>query len=544
MNKVTLFQARRIVTMDAFQPHATHVAVQNGKIVAVGDAQCADRWGQDVVRDDRLRDAVLMPGFVEGHAHLMAGGIWRYTYVGYHDRIDPDSRAWPGLTSALEVTDRLRAQHSLLPAEQPLVAWGFDPVFLKGERLNRHHLDQVSPDRPIAVLFSNLHLMCVNSAALALVGYGIETLVEGVVKDADDFPTGELQEMAAMFPLMRRLGVDFRNLAQTEDSLHAFGRLAVQAGVTTMTDLFSTLTDDDLTLMQDVTSAQDYPLRIVPVLGATGGLPEEIAARVKTLAEHNSDKLRFGAVKLLTDGSIQGWTARVRAPGYVGGQPNGLWNIPPAQIHDLCDVMQREGIQMHLHANGDEASEVCIDAIEAALRKHPAPVDHRHVIQHGQMMDEAQFRRCAELGMVVNLFANHLWYFGDQHVALTIGDERANRMDACRSALDSGLVLAIHSDAPVTPLGPLFTAWCAVNRQTMTGRVLGQEQRLTVAEALYALTLGAAKTLKMEHEVGSITVGKIADFAVLGKDPEQVAPEALCDIPVLGTVASGKVFLT
>ena len=97
------------------------------------------------------------------------------------------------------------------------------------------------------------------------------------------------------------------------------------------------------------------------------------------------------------------------------------------------------------------------------------------------MMGPDQFRRCRELGLSVNIFANHIWYFGDQHAALTIGEDRARRMDACRSALDAGLNVAVHSDAPVTPLGPLFTAWCAVNRLTGSGRVLGAAQRISVA---------------------------------------------------------------
>ena len=207
------------------------------------------------------------------------------------------------------------------------------------------------------------------------------------------------------------------------------------------------------------------------------------------------------------------------------GTPNGIWNTAPEQIFALCEVMQREGVQMHIHVNGDEASEVSLNALETAIRKHPWQ-GHRHVLQHCQMMGVDQFRRSADLGVCVNIFANHIWYFGDQHAALTIGEERASRMDACRGALDNGVAMTIHSDAPVTPLGPLFTAWCAVNRQTMTGRTLGPAQRISVHEALHAITLGAAYTLKLDAEIGSVEVGKHADFAVLGEDPTAIAPES------------------
>src|SRR6185437_12081496 len=132
---------------------------------------------------------------------------------------------------------------------------------------------------------------------------------------------------------------------------------------------------------------------------------------------------------------------------------------------------------------------------------------HRHTLQHCQMADAAQFRRMARLGVCANLFANHIYYWGDAHYALTMGPDRAERMDACATALKHGVPLAIHSDAPITPLGPLFTAWCAVNRLTASGRVLGAEEKIGVRDALRTITVGAAYTLKLDHEIGSIECG-------------------------------------
>ncbi len=539
MSDITVFAADTFITMDPNRPLATHVAVRDGRVLAVGDAQCADAWG-DVHHDDRLVGTTVMPGLVEGHAHMMAGAIWRYAYVGYHDRIDPDGKLWPGLADADAVVAGLSDYAEGLAPDAPIVGWGFDPIFLESERLSRSHLDQISPDRPIAIIFSNFHLMCVNSRALDMVGYDAGTNVEGVIKGPDGRPTGELQEMAAMFPIMRRLGIDFRGLSQTPEAIRAYAKVAQRAGVTTMTDLFSSMEDEDVDVMLEVTGG-DFPLRIVPVLGAMGD-PMTIADKAERLAKRATDKLRMGAVKLMTDGSIQGWTARVRWPGYVGGQPNGMWNTAPEAIYALCAEMQARGIQMHIHVNGDEAAEVSLDAIEAALAAHPGQ-GHRHVLQHCQMMDRDLYERAAELGCCTNIFSNHIWYFGDQHVALTLGKDRAERMDAARSALDAGVHIALHSDAPVTPLGPLFTAWCAVNRRTMSGRVLGQAQCLSVHEALYAITMGAAYTLKLDGEIGSISVGKRADFAVLGDDPTKVDPMALKDVAVLGTVFGGAVHL-
>jgi predicted amidohydrolase YtcJ len=200
-----------------------------------------------------------------------------------------------------------------------------------------------------------------------------------------------------------------------------------------------------------------------------------------------------------------------------------------------------QGVQIHTHTNGDEATEMVLDQLEAVLRTQPGP-DHRFILQHCQLADAAQFRRMKALGMGVNLFANHHFYWGDQHRSVTVGPERAERMNACATALRTGVPFTIHSDAPVTPLGPLFTAWCAVNRRTATGHVLGADERIGVAEALHAITLGAAWTLHLDGEIGSIECGKRADFSVLEDDPMEVAPEALKDIPVWGTVQGGRVF--
>jgi len=497
MAATQLYRAKKIITMDRLRPVATHVAVRDGRILAVGDEYCAEPWGEYVTQDS-LAETVLMPGFVEGHAHLMAGAMWRYPYVGYHDRIDPDGKLWPGIDNADELVTRL--QQASPTSNNTIFGWGFDPIFLSSERLSRAHLDKVSSDRPVAVVFSNFHLMCVNSVALEMAGYDASTPLEGVIKDTDGSPTGELQEMAAMFPVLRRMGIDFRTLSQSREALESYARVATRAGVTTITDLYSMLEEDDLQLMLDVTSQDDYPLRIVPALGAAG------------------------------------------SPAAVADKALGIWNTAPEEIFALTREMQRRGIQMHIHVNGDEAAEVSLDALDEAARAHPWP-SARHVLQHCQMMDKALFSRAAELGVACNIFANHLWYFGDQHAALTIGPQRAERMNAVRTAIYEGLDVAIHSDAPVTPLAPLFTAWCAVKRQTMSRAVLGPEERIDVELALELITLGAARTLRLDNEIGSIEPGKRADFAILGDDPTADDGTGLKDIPVLGTMFAGRLCL-
>jgi len=541
VSDITVFKAHKIITMDPNCPTATHVAVRDGKILAVGGPTCADQWGASTL-DEQLADAVLMPGFVEGHAHMTEGSVWNYAYMGYHDRLDPQGKFWAGKTDLEQVIQALLNVEKDLAPGAPLICWGFDPIFMPTERLNRHHLDQVSNARPVIIFFSNLHVMCVNTPALELVEFTADTDVEGVVKGADGTPTGELQEFAAMFPIMRRTGFDILASSREEPTVRAYARVCNRSGVTTVTDLFSTMPDADLELLLRLTSEPGFPVRIVPALGAMEGSAESFANNAIRLRQHSTDKLRLGSVKIMSDGSIQGFTARVKWPGYLQGKANGIWNIPPNQINAIIEAMQQAGVQIHIHVNGDEASSVALDAFEAAARKYPWP-GARHVMQHCQMMETDQFKRCAQLDICTNFFSNHIWFFGKQHAQLILGNDRAQRLNGARSALDAGVNIAIHCDAPVTPMGPLFTAWCAVNRQTMDGKTLGAAQCITVDEALHAITLGAAYTLKLDQEIGSIETGKIADFAVLAQDPTAVAPMALKDVAVLGTVSGGELHL-
>ena len=230
-------------------------------------------------------------------------------------------------------------------------------------------------------------------------------------------------------------------------------------------------------MLEAVTAGDDCRVRILPAFQAFQGThgAAQGAEHVAALMARNNERLRYGLVKMMLDGSIQGFSARLRWPGHFNGAPNGIWVMSPAQYEADFEAYHRAGLSIHTHTNGDEASLAAIDAIERVLARAPRP-DHRHTLQHGQMIDAPLFRRMAALGLSANLFANHLWYWGDQHYEMTMGPDRAHRLDACASALAAGVPLAIHSDAPVTPLGPLHVAWCAVNRVTPKGRVLGAER--------------------------------------------------------------------
>jgi len=145
----------------------------------------------------------------------------------------------------------------------------------------------------------------------------------------------------------------------------------------------------------------------------------------------------------------------------------------------------------------------------------------------------------ATLGLCANFFTNHLWYWGDQHYDITVGPERANSLEPCASALREGVSFSIHSDAGVTPLGSLHTMWCAVNRLTPSGRILGEIEKISPYEALKAVTISGAYQLHLDDEIGSLEAGKKADFAVLQEDPLSIDPMHIRDIEVWGTVLAG-----
>ena len=538
----TIYSARKILTMNPRRPEATHVAVRGGRVLGTGALEDLAGWGTHEL-DDRFADKVIVPGFVEGHCHSWEGGAWEDTYLGFFERTAPDGVVHRGLKGIDEVVERFRAAESAITEpDKAAMGWGFDPIFFGGRRMAAADLDRVSSTRPVMVMHQSGHIVNVNSEVLRRAEITRDTNVQGLVRDANGDPTGELQGPALQSIAYRAAGkrrfLDMGGRA----ALWRFAYSAMRDGVTTATDLANELLEGTVASQVAETTNERFPLRIVPALFANTRPAEEGVEWVKSLITRSHERLRYGLVKLVADGSIQGFTARMKWPGYYNGHENGLWYIEPREeLPRVLGAYHRAGLQVHVHTNGDEATEAAIDAIEAVLREHPAP-DARFTLQHCQMAHDAHFRRMARLGICANLFANHLYYWGDHHRALTMGPERAERMDATGTAKRLGVPFAIHSDAPVTHLAPLFTAWCAVNRLTASGRVLGASERLTVRDALHAITLGAAYTLKLDTEIGSIETGKRADFAILEEDPLAVEPAALKDLPVWGTVVGGRVF--
>ncbi|WP_256983693.1 amidohydrolase [Caballeronia sordidicola] len=522
-------------------PFANAVAVLDGRILQVGEIEDL-RFisGAQVV--DQFAQKVILPGFVEGHAHIAAGSVWRMCYLGFFDREGPNGERWPGLKSLDAVIERLQdAQHLCVEKAEPLLGWGFDPLYFGGIHMTANHLDEVSTTRPVLVLHNTFHALNINSAALHAAGIDRTVTAEGLVSDEAGSPTGEIREFALMQLVMASLNVDLLFADPTETDIWDYASVARRAGVTTACDMANLLSGETLRILQRVTTSDAFPLRLVPLFLGRPGDPAPQLKRIAEAIGYGNEKLHLGRVKLITDGAITAFTARIKKPGYFNGAPNGLWNMPPAELYSKVRAFHDAGYQIHVHVNGDEASELALEVFEKVQRESPQ-TRLKHTFQHCQMMDVSQFRRLACLGISANLFTNHIYYYGDVHYETTLGSHRAGCLNAAASALKAGVTISIHSDAPVTPLAPLFTAWVSINRTTSSGRLLGSEERLSLDEALYAITMGAARSLQLDDQIGSISPGKHADFAILDDDPYSVLPEFLKDIAVSGTVVGGVYF--
>lgn len=173
-------------------------------------------------------------------------------------------------------------------------------------------------------------------------------------------------------------------------------------------------------------------------------------------------------------------------------------------------------------------------------RKHHGK-DHRHRIEHAQTASEADLTMMQKLGVQSSFFINHIYYFGDRHKQLFLGEEHARQMNPLKTATEKGIQFTLLSNCPITPISPLFSIWAAVNRVTLGGEVLGEEERCDILTALKSMTIYGAKLNFEEAEAGSIEVGKRADFVVLNENPLTIDPMQIKDIHVLATYVDGEV---
>ncbi|MEZ4564891.1 MAG: amidohydrolase [Thermomicrobiales bacterium] len=545
---ITIFQAKKIVTLDPATPEATHVAVRNGRILGAGNLGDLTGWGEYTV-DTTFQDLVIIPGLIEAHNHIFAAFDALFPYVGYFDRPAIDGGTLKGITSYDAMISFLKEEDAkLTDPNQPLLGMEFDPIYFRGQdyTFSKETLDQVSTTRQVAVWYASEHTLMLNSAALKANNITSAVTDPGALKGADGEPTGELNSPSAMGLAPSIFGLIIK-AASSAEAINALGTFAVNCGCTTVADMANTALaiPETLAVWTDTVNASDFPARVMaypePTLPGSTLTPDTIVEAMQHLqATAGTDKLHFPGIKLVMDGSIQDFTSYMNWPGYYQA-PNDLPSLLMTEDEVVAWLapLQAAGIQVSGHCNGDATVDVFLNAIETVSRQAPSP-NIRHVIQHSQLTTPAQYARMANLGVCANIFANHLWYYGDQHYEITVGPSRAAGMEASATALAQGVPFSLHSDAGVTPLGCLHSMWCAVNRVTPKGRVLGEAEKITPAQALHAVTLGSAYLLGLDDQLGSIQPGKWADFTILEQSPLDVDPTEIRDLVVWGTVLAGE----
>jgi predicted amidohydrolase YtcJ len=543
---ITIFQAKKIVTQYDVVPEATHVAVRNGRVLGAGTLGDLTGWGQYTL-DHTFKDLVIIPGLIEAHNHIFAAFDAFFPYAGYFDRPAVDGSTLKGITSYADLIAFLKAEDAKLSdPNAPLIAIEFDPIYFWGqEQFSKTTLDQVSNTRQIAVWYASEHTLMLNSAALKANNITSAVTDPGALKGADGEPTGELNSPSAL-GLATSIFTILLEKSADPKTIQALGQFAVNVGCTMVTDMASLILADPaaLTSWRETVNAPGFPVRIgsyiEPTLPGSKVTPATIVEAIQNLRQSSETNMfHFPGVKLMFDGSIQDFTSYMRWPGYYLG-PNDLPSLLMTEDEAVSWItpLQAAGIPVSAHCNGDGAVDLFLNAVQTVSSKAPA-LGIRHICQHSQLTNSAQYARMAELGMCANIFSNHLWYYGDQHYEITVGPERAAGMEACATALAQGVPFSVHCDAGVTPLGCLHTMWCAVNRVTPKGRVLGENEKISAADALHAVTLGSAYLLGLDEEMGSIQPGKWADFTVLEESPLDVDPMGIRDIKVWGTVLAG-----
>jgi predicted amidohydrolase YtcJ len=521
-----LFTNATFLTMDAVRPLATALGVSDGRVAWVGDAQEASQL-VSVTRRLDLGGATVLPGFNDAHHHLLLLGQWLM-------QVDC---SFPAVRTIEDIVAAIAAKARETPPGEWVEARGYDDNKLaEGRHPTRWDLDRAAPHNPVRLRNASGHMCVVNSPALELAAITRETQAPfGGAIHIDPTrgePSGLLQESAQQL-LPRTYGA--QDKAELRKALDLGSRAYLAAGVTSSQEA-GIFHPSEFAVLQDAWMQRRLPLRTYLMLR----LPFlDAMEQMGMFTGFGDDRLKLGALKLLSDGSLIGRTAAVSQPFLEDPRPDNL-GLPSWTQEELDELIwrgHRAGWQVAIHAIGDRAIEMCLDGFERALQRQPR-ADHRHRLEHCGILRPDLIRRIKQLGVIPVGQPPFIVEFGDGFLR-HLGRERCQLTYPLRSFLDAGIPLAASSDSPVSDYPPLFGIQAAVTERTAAGEEFAPGEELGVEEAISLYTRAAAYASFDEDRKGTLTPGKLADLVVLADDPRRLEPEAIGQVRVLATFIDG-----
>jgi predicted amidohydrolase YtcJ len=515
-------------TMDPTRTRATAVVTVGDRIAHIGDAASARAWAHPGAEEIDLGGATMLPGFVEAHNHMIMYGL---------NLAAIDAR-YPGVTAIADITRAVAARAASQPAGTWIRSFGYDDNKLAEKRHpSRQDLDAVAPDHPVVLVNGSGHMAVANSLALRLAGIDRDTpdpMGGHIVKDAAGEPTGLLQETAQS--AVRDL-VPKPSVHDMVEALRACAARYMAAGITS-SHTATVSTEQEMLAHQLAAESGACPVRTYlmvhePLLDTIDALG------IKT--GFGDDRLRVGPIKFFCDGSLIGRTAAVTVPFLEDPNPGnlGLEMQPAADLERLVQQAHDAGFQVAIHAIGDRGIDIVVTAYEKALAANPR-ADHRHRIEHCGINRPDLLDRIQRGGFIAVSQPIFITEYGDGFLR-HLGRERCQLTYPFRTFLDRNIPLVLSSDCPVSAFEPLKGMAATILEQTGSGQPYAPQEALTIDEAVYGYTMAGAYAAFEEDRKGSIEVGKLADFAILARDPWTVDPRDLPAIPVAMTVIGGQI---
>jgi predicted amidohydrolase YtcJ len=523
-----------IVTVDDARPTAEAVAVQGGKVVAVGAREAVLKgWrGAGTTLVD-LGGRTMVPGFVDAHSHFI-NAVEMASWVNVSAPPVGPIKDIAGIVAALE---QFKARTMPKPGEW-IVGYGYDGAMLgDGRELTRDDLDPHFPDNPVVLTHVSMHGAVLNSAAFKAVGIDASTPTPAggvTLRKANGEPSGLLMEQSYL-PVY--LKMPKASEAELLEHLKPAQETYASKGYTTAVD--APVDGPSISLYA---KGADRGLFYLDLIGFARWLefPEMVAHGTEFTSSYRNHLKWPAGVKIVGDGSPQMKTAFFTRP-YLTGGPAGEkhWRGEPNVTLDSLKYLVRlaydHNVPVEYHANGDAAIDRLLEAHEAA----GAPAGRRTTVIHSQFVRPDQLDKYVEYGFIPSFFTNHAFFWGDVHVK-NLGEAMASSLSPMKTARAKGLRTSNHTDAAVTPPDPLFTIWTAVNRTSRSGKVIGPAERVSPLDALKATTIDAAYQYFEESTKGSIEVGKLADLVILSDNPLTIDPAKIAEIRVLETIKEGK----